>query len=170
MNTSLTELRLGGQHDAVKDDIISMRLIAARTNANAALQKIISGEQMVDYADRKKQTALHLAADAGSVMVAQRLMAPELNAQRDLRNFRSLTPLHCAVEARDAPMITVLLSGFDVDLTVPDHVGDTCLQSTNHLLCCQFFLAIFSIYARGCNRRCNAAPVFWSCSLLFCLF
>jgi hypothetical protein len=127
-NTALTQLRLGGANDAVKGDIISMRLIAARTKANAALGRILAGEQMVDEADRKKQTALHLAADAGSVLVAQMLLAPELNAQRDLRNFRSLTPLHCAVEARDAPMITVLLGGFDVDLSVPDHVGDTCLH------------------------------------------
>lgn len=46
MNTALTELCLGGENDSVKSDIISMKLIAARTRANKALQRIIRGEQV----------------------------------------------------------------------------------------------------------------------------
>jgi Ran GTPase-activating protein (RanGAP) involved in mRNA processing and transport len=128
LNTSLIELRLGGGEDDVNKDFISKKLILNRTLANSMLSEILCGKRDVDHVDRKKQTALHVAADAGAVEVARRLLSPELRAQSDLRNFRSLTPLHCAVEARDAPMITVLLSHGDADLTLHDAVGDTCLH------------------------------------------
>ena len=127
-NTSLTELKIGGGNDQVNQDFISKTLITSRTLSNQMLLEILNGDREIDAVDRKKQTALHIAADAGSVQVAQRLLSPELNAQSDLRNFRSLTPLHCAVESRDAPMITVLLSQGDADLTLHDAVGDTCLH------------------------------------------
>ena len=125
-NTALRELSLGGGEDAVTHDFISNKLIQTRTRANRMLFDIIAGNNKIDHIDRKKQTALHVAADAGSVDVARRLL--QLNAQSDVRNFRSLTPLHCAVESRDAPMITELLCHGDVDLSLCDSVGDTCLH------------------------------------------
>ena len=125
-NTALRELFLGGGEDQVTRDFISNKLIQTRTRANRMLFDIIAGNNQIDHIDRKKQTALHVAADAGSVDVARRLL--QLHAQSDLRNFRSLTPLHCAVESRDAPMITELLCHGDVDLSLCDSVGDTCLH------------------------------------------
>ncbi len=127
-NTALTSLIIGGNSDEVSKDFISKKLIQTRTLANSLLSSIVKDPSTVDNIDRKKQTCLHIAADAGSVDVANRLLSPELNAQSDLRNFRSLTPLHCAIESRDAPMITVLLSQADCDLSLSDSVGDTCLH------------------------------------------
>ena len=125
-NTALVQLQIGGGNDEVNKDFISKKLIQTRTLANGMLQAILLGNSHVDAVDRKKQTCLHIAADAGSVEVARRLLSPELNAQSDLRNFRSLTPLHCAIESRDAPMITVLLSQTECDLTLSDSVGTRC--------------------------------------------
>ena len=126
-NTALVHLQIGGGNDEVNKDFISKKLIQTRTLANGMLHAILLGNSHVDAVDRKKQTCLHIAADAGSVEVARRLLSPELNAQSDLRNFRSLTPLHCAIESRDAPMITVLLSQTECDLTLSDSVGTHCL-------------------------------------------
>ena len=122
-NTSLTQLELAKGNHPTKGTIL---LCEGRCLANQRLAAICAGAEDVDDYDERRRTALHIASSHGCSAVIDRLLG-EFDAATDVVERRNFTPLHCAVEVRDAPAIAALLAaGCDVDSQ--DKKGDTVLH------------------------------------------
>ena len=120
-------LALGGQPDAVADELLDatlLHLAAKQRNADAAALLLAAGA-MPDVPDRRGMTPLHWCAQSSAFTVAALLV--DSGANVNARGANERTPLHCAVFSRQPDMIPVLLfAGADASLV--DAYGFTPLR------------------------------------------